>query len=622
MTVTPTTNYGPWWKRMVIHWHSSELMITFHSPLSISERPETLISSLHLDELNQFLNLRGYNLRVHAQNSTTDTPGTSSADWMQSSSNDLGLPDRKFFFTSSGDQGTFANCVFALEPSFNYMSAGVSQATLASYSGNDLTREVVSLLNRSLGYLNQQAQIPIVAAMPNWLSMGSPMECASHGGSIVPPIPVEGASIAEPAQWKMQLPDLSPTLQQLEGKDVTVLVLDTVPTPNAISLAADRAGQSNPVLKQIAAGLGKPDARIKVNYQELPDILEEGSNAKPVSGFDLYGRLVCYEMSDHGLFVASILQQVVPQAKIECIRVLNDYGVGNIEVLIDALQAIHTRLMLNGDLYNQNVVVNLSLVITPAHDECVSAWYGNAGSYSSTDLAAMIREMELLRAGLHCAIQSLTDLGAVVVAAAGNDSTVQQWSPSTYYEMSQRNGPRYPAAFPEVISVGAVDKENRAAPYSNYPAVVPQRAGIATYGGGLPTPVAPKTPADRTQATNIDALQGVYTAATYPALSAQDSSLTYDDPNPYGWAYWSGTSFATPIVSGLAARVLEKIRGNGRTPQQLGNEVRWAITTASGQQAIITEKGSLPFQSELGVSLLRAEQPALIVKEETSKAGV
>lgn len=616
MTVTPIATNGPWWKRMVIHWHTSELMITFHSPLNVSERPETLISSLHLEELNQFLNLRGYNLRVQ--------PGSTSSDWDASkSSNDLELPDRKFFFTSPGDQGTFANCVFVLERSTsNYMAAGVSPSASSAYGGDDLTREVVTLLNRNSSYLSQQGQIPIVAAMPNWLSSGTPIECHTHGGSIVPPFPVEGSAVAEPAQWKMQLPDLSPTLQQLEGKDVKVLVLDTLPTPNAITLAAQRAGDSNPILKQVASDLNQPDARIKITYNELPDILEEGSNMQPGSGFDLYGRLFGYEMSDHGLFVASILQQVAPQARIECIRVLNDYGVGNIEVLIDALQAIHTRLMPNGDLYNQNVVVNLSLVITPTHDECVNAWYGNVGSYSSTDLAVMIREMELLRAGLHCAIQSLTDLGAVVVAAAGNDSTVQQWSPSTYYEMSQRNGPRYPAAFPEVISVGAVDKENRAAPYSNYPAVVPQRAGIATYGGGLPTPVAPKAPANRTQATNIDALQGVYTAATYPALSAQDASLIYNDPNPFGWAYWSGTSFATPIVSGLAARVMEKLRGNGRTPQQLGNEVRWAITTASGQQAIITEKGSLPFQSELGVSLLRAEQPALIVKEETSKAGV
>jgi subtilisin family serine protease len=30
------------------------------------------------------------------------------------------------------------------------------------------------------------------------------------------------------------------------------------------------------------------------------------------------------------------------------------------------------------------------------------------------------------------------------------------------------------------------------------------------------------------------------------------------DDNKYGWIYWSGTSFATPIISALAANVLAR----------------------------------------------------------------
>src|SRR5205807_6095362 len=98
-------------------------------------------------------------------------------------------------------------------------------------------------------------------------------------------------------------------------------------------------------------------------------------------------------------------------------------------------------------------------------------------------------------------------------------------------------------AFPEVISVGAVDSTGAAALYSNYPAVAPRHNGVATYGGGTPTPVFPdcsSNPADcLTTATNIDAPRGVYTAAAYPALSIDDNPLTYPAPNNNAWAFWS-----------------------------------------------------------------------------------
>ena len=50
---------------------------------------------------------------------------------------------------------------------------------------------------------------------------------------------------------------------------------------------------------------------------------------------------------------------------------------------------------------------------------------------------------------------------------------------------------------------------------------------------------------------------GIYSSTTYSSLSINDCDPTYAAPNTNGWAYWVGTSFATPIISALLAHVLE-----------------------------------------------------------------
>src|SRR5205807_8140796 len=57
--------------------------------------------------------------------------------------------------------------------------------------------------------------------------------------------------------------------------------------------------------------------------------------------------------------------------------------------------------------------------------------------------------------------------------------------------MTYRPEARHPAGFPEVISVGAVDKYDDMTSYSDYPALPPHHNGIVTYGAGLATPVPP-----------------------------------------------------------------------------------------------------------------------------------
>jgi subtilisin family serine protease len=229
-------------------------------------------------------------------------------------------------------------------------------------------------------------------------------------------------------------------------------------------------------------------------------------------------------------------------------------------------------------------------------------------------------------------IKGLTARGAVIVASAGNgsDANPRHRSMSTHIvNMPIRLGPRYPAAFPETISVGAVDSKGVATTYSDFPAMYPKHNGIATLGGDLPTPIPPLPDPDVvTKASVNDPVRGLYSADTFPVLSAED--MQRDPPNPpiantNGWAYWSGTSFATPIISAVAARVLESIKASGEkvASSQLSARVQWAITSPDGQQEMLTGSAALPTNSAFGanVGVLKAKQVSVPVAPEVPGAG-
>ncbi len=107
--------------------------------------------------------------------------------------------------------------------------------------------------------------------------------------------------------------------------------------------------------------------------------------------------------------------------------------------------------------------------------------------------------------------------GVLVVAAAGNNNT---------------STPFYPAAYPGVISVMAVDAASQRAPYSNYGTTV----DLAAPGGNLG--------ADRNGDGYAD---GVL-------------STLWDTAGEPAYAFYQGTSMACPHVAGLAALLLAEDR--------------------------------------------------------------
>jgi serine protease len=142
-----------------------------------------------------------------------------------------------------------------------------------------------------------------------------------------------------------------------------------------------------------------------------------------------------------------------------------------------------------------------------------------AGGTVQASTGARIINLSLGSAGndttLQRAVASATQAGALVIAAAGNDSTAQ---------------PFYPAAYPQVLAVAAVGPDGAPAPYSNFGSYV----GIRAPGGNFALG---------------DVTDGVMSTIW---------DFTTSSP-AYAWA--TGTSMAAPHVAGVAALVLSQSPG-------------------------------------------------------------
>jgi Subtilase family len=530
---------------------------------------ESAIGNLMLGDLNDFLHKNTYPiLNAIDFKDTLRAPGAIPP----------AKPEQigKYLFTSRDDQGRYVPdliCFFKFDAMGMPSSTPRSPSAMPSTSGNGSAKDghaddgdddddrgkgsgdpvatLVNFINRpdTLDYLVNQLNIPIVSASPTMFTGGSPYT-VPVGCPLSPPIPVpaDAHCSSSPGLFPITLPELPNDLKRMTGDGVHVIILDTLPRQEDITRTVEGAEEHNLLLLDVANN-------VVMHHNHLPAGVDEPNPLQPKTGKDVKGRNGGgFHMADHGMFIAGIVRDIAPDAHVECIRALNDFCAGDSAAFIKALEGVGNRMLSYnpddgskpGDLYQKKVVINLSCVVPPDEDL----------------IAQGITDPSIVRAELFQPIHDLVNLGALFVASAGNegDARYQPANPT-----NRRPEALYPAAFAyqgpaglpglgnSMIPVGAVDKHGNPTSYSCYPGYL----GIATYGGDVPKNFKQDKSDCFTEAQDIDALIGIYTSLSYPALLLEDCRPTYPVPNAHAWAYWSGTSFATPIITGLVARILQ-----------------------------------------------------------------
>lgn len=348
-----------------------------------------------------------------------------------------------------------------------------------------------------------------------------------------------------PAQWAFHdrgvklLDDSNERLVKAMGEGQHIAVFDTSPF-SAEKLGGDRCDNCFPFEelggKAMAETTGSGPALSVWRLQPQSSGTCPGIDRR--TGESLEGQ----DISSHGLFVASLAHAVAPQSQITLIRVLENDGCGDLFTIISGLDLfMQEMLKQRGTL--EGTVINLSLgVHLPPNPEDFA-------------LPPVVQS-------LSDKVQELIDAGAVVVAAAGNDSYDDPWD--------QPEAAEIPAGSPAgVIAVAASNIKAVRSCFSNAGEVAaPGGEGITNDSGEecrvpgpVVTPVTSEKAADRNYRCQNEAEYCII-GLGYNPVEAN-----------HAYIYWAGTSFATPLVSGQAALLLETL-----PPDQVADAIIDAAT--------------------------------------------
>lgn len=364
-------------------------------------------------------------------------------------------------------------------------------------------------LNQRLLRERDQGEVTISAIAPNWL-MTSAHHAGALGGPGTEPLP----DAPPPDAWRFKLPErVQRRIDEGAGKQaVEVAILDTAPCAHQLADAYHRwrVGTPTPPANPLLDSLLRPGGPLTITHATWHDLVTMG-------GYDLQHHR--YNMADHGLFAAGVIHAIAPQARLHLVEVLNQYGVGTLESVAVGFEKLVEPGRSLPQVINCSLVLNIPL---PEHLPTLAQRKLNWPTLTTATIELMSRLLARV-------CDDLCARDVLIVAAAGNDA-----------EPGLLPQARYPAAFDSVLGVGALRRDlTTPAEYSNK-SDLPVKVGIATFGGApLTAGVLPK-----------EGMLGVYTGP-FPNGS----------PNSYGWARWSGTSFAAPVISGALAG----LRGAGLT---------------------------------------------------------
>jgi subtilisin family serine protease len=236
----------------------------------------------------------------------------------------------------------------------------------------------------------------------------------------------------------------------------------------------------------------------------------------PITDYPLIGEL--NDAIGHSTFIAGIVRQVTPDARVLAIRICHSDGVLNEGDIICALRHLAKRIALarEDDLEARVDVVSLSF-----------------GYFSEAPQDRMVHS------GLWRAIRVLLRLGVVVVACAGNNASSRRFYPAAFAEELFEE--EADAGGVPVISVGALNPNGTKAMFSN--------DGRWVKAWALGAAVVSTYPID-VDASRTPELRIPVNRKREGELPPGREALDPDDYSD-GFAVWSGTSFSTPYLAAL-----------------------------------------------------------------------
>lgn len=365
-----------------------------------------------------------------------------------------------------------------------------------------------------------------VTADPNYLVSSSGGSCAdpySGGGSPSGSLkrignPTNGRKMFF-AQWAPRKIGVARIQPWTKWSKVHVAVFDTMPPP----LVPAQDGipiPDNQIAKQIVwMDDGMTNASIfhlKV-YDVLGNQQVDPDPANPEAP-------VPANLSSHGFFVASLVRLIAPNSQIHLIRVLDNNACGHLQKLQEAIEGFMALMDANKVT---KVVINLSLGVR---------------HLPGTDPNTFRSMLETI----------YNNNSVVIVAAAGNDSP----------NLPTPEDAQAPARYPFVIGVVASNRAGTRSCYSNRAAATSDVAAPGGNGGQDPSGTPDCVSRTRTWNLPPPVLPcKTMSACDYGVISLIAPTLNTSVPGSkwipkYG--FWSGTSFSTPLVSALAARVFQK----------------------------------------------------------------
>lgn len=373
-----------------------------------------------------------------------------------------------------------------------------------------------------------------IAASPIWGASGDPggTNPDPNGGKATLPVSDPKQAFQRfTNQWAFQTINRASIVTPPMGDGIRVFVFDTAAFPEG----KREVSWVSPTLTLCVSTPFQMPASIHIEDQQSADV----------------------DAKDHGVFASGLIHQLAPASSINLVRVMNNQGVGDVYTFIKILRQIVNQSVDGQTLFDdtadkshplQNTVLNFSLGIKE-DENLLSLLREISASFEQPSLLRQSCDPDILT----CLFKIIEEQGGVSVAAAGNDSNVPDDEDRDFHD---RLPTQAPASYDEVTAIAASTANGRYACFSNQGSFLAPGGSLCEYGLNA----------------SPNSFQEYCSNPSPQALCDQISIIgpvsSQQAPYESGFAYWRGTSFATPIASALAAIIMDQY-GTLDCPNQL-----------------------------------------------------